>query len=95
MMLKNFQTKSPFNHSNLIFSTNMVCHQNMFILRVLLFSFIETRSLKINGNVLEAESNISPFQLLSLFLLGVFCLDSSVLYLHGKKSFLSNFPLFF
>ena len=45
---------------------------------MLLFVLLETRFLKMNGNFLEAESNLSPFQLLPLFRLGVLCLDLSV-----------------
>ena len=56
----------------------MVQHQNiLFLFIMLLFVLLETRSLKMNGNFIEAESNLSPFQLLPLFPLGVFCLDLS------------------
>lgn len=60
---------------------------------MLLFVLLETRSLKMNGNFLEAESNLSPFQLLPLFHLGVLCLDLSVV--SSWDEITPNFPLFF
>lgn len=58
---------------------------------MLLFVLLETRSLKMNGNFIEAESNLSPFQLLPLFPLGVFCLDLS--FVSSWNEISPNFPL--